>query len=244
VGALDGKVAVITGGSSGIGAATARLFRQEGARVAVGARRTERLEGDFRHELDVTDPDSCRQFVDAAVGELGGIDILFNAAGLSLGRDPFWDSTEDDEEAQLETNVHGLVRITRLCLPHIRDYGHIVNMGSVAGRQAYPNGALYVTSKFAVRGFTYALREDLLGRPIRVTTVDAGLVETEFSVVRFRGDEEKAKEVYKDLQPITAEEVADCVLFAVTRPPHVNIDELVIKALAQSSGARIVRVGI
>ena len=103
MGALDGKVAVITGGSSGIGAATARLFRQEGARVAVGARRTERLEGDFRHELDVTDPDSCRQFVDAVVGELGGIDILFNAAGLSLGRDPFWDSTEDDDAQDLRS---------------------------------------------------------------------------------------------------------------------------------------------
>jgi NADP-dependent 3-hydroxy acid dehydrogenase YdfG len=244
VGALDGKVALVTGASSGIGSATARLFRQEGARVAGGARRTDRIEADFTHELDVTDPDSSRRFVDAVVAELGGIDILFNAAGLSLGRDPFWESTEGDEEAQLETNVHGLIRMTRLCLPHIRDYGHIVNMGSVAGRQAYPNGALYVTSKFAVRGFTYALREDLLGRPIRVTTVDAGLVETEFSIVRFRGDVEKAKEVYKDLEPITPEEVADCVLFAVTRPPHVNIDELVIKALAQSSGARIVRVGI
>jgi 3-hydroxy acid dehydrogenase / malonic semialdehyde reductase len=244
VGALDGKVAVVTGGSSGIGAATAALFRREGARVAVGARRTDRLDGDFAHELDVTDRESSRRFVHATVRELGGIDILFNAAGLSLGRDPFWESTEEDEERQLETNVHGLVRMTRLCLPHIRDYGHIVNMGSIAGRQAYPNGALYVTSKFAVRGFTYALREDLLGRPIRITTVDAGLVETEFSIVRFRGDEAKAKEVYKDLQPITPEEVADCVLFAVTRPPHVNIDELVIKALSQSSGGRIVRVGI
>jgi NADP-dependent 3-hydroxy acid dehydrogenase YdfG len=133
--------------------------------------------------------------------------------------------------------------MTRLCLPHIRDGGHIVFMGSVAGRQAYPSGASYVTSKFAVRGFVYALREDLLGRPIRVTTVDAGLVETEFSVVRFRGDEAAAKKVYEGLDPVTPDEVADCVMFALTRPPHVNLDEIVIKALAQSSGARIVRRG-
>src|SRR5207237_10057980 len=141
----------------------------------------------------------------------------------------------------LETNVNGLIRMTRLCLPHLRDGGHIVNMGSIAGRQAYENGSIYVTSKVAWRGFTYALREDLLGRPIRVTTVDAGLVETEFSVVRFRGDKEKADAVYRGLEPVTPDEVADCVLFAVTRPLHVNIDEIVIKALAQSSGARIVR---
>src|SRR5207302_11002912 len=132
-------------------------------------------------------------------------DMVINASGRSLGLDPFWNSTGDDAEAQLETNVHGLVRMTRLCLPHSRDYGHIVNMGSVAGRQAYPNAALYVTSKFAVRGFTYALREDLLGRPIRITTVDAGLVDTEFSTVRFRGDSEKAAAVYEGLEPVTAD---------------------------------------
>ena len=139
------------------------------------------------------------------------------------------------------TNVNGLVRITRLCLPHIRDGGHIVNMGSVAGRQAYENGATYVTSKFAVRGFTYALREDLLGRPIRITTVDAGLVETEFSIVRFKGDTEKADAVYKGVDPLTADDIADCVMWAVTRPWHVNIDEIVVKARKQSSGARVFR---
>ena len=114
-------------------------------------------------------------------------------------------------------------------------------MGSIAGRQAYPNGALYVTSKFAVRGFTYALREDLLGRPIRITTVDPGLVETDFSRVRFRGDEETARKVYEGVEAMTPGDIAECVLFAVTRPPHVNVDELVVKALAQSSGARIIR---
>jgi NADP-dependent 3-hydroxy acid dehydrogenase YdfG len=134
--------------------------------------------------------------------------------------------------------------MTRLCLPHVRDFGHIVNMGSVAGIAAYPNGALYVTSKFAVHGFTQALREDLLGRPIRLTNVAPGLVETDFSRVRFRGDEETARGVYANVAlggPMRPEDVADCVLFALTRPPHVNVDEIVVKALAQSSGARIVR---
>jgi NADP-dependent 3-hydroxy acid dehydrogenase YdfG len=131
--------------------------------------------------------------------------------------------------------------MTRLCLPHLRDGGHIVNIGSIAGRQAYPNGSLYVTSKFAVRGFTYALREDLLGRPIRITTVDPGLVETNFSLIRFRGDEEAARKVYEGVDAMMPADVAECVLFALTRPPHVNIDELVVKALAQSSGARILR---
>jgi NADP-dependent 3-hydroxy acid dehydrogenase YdfG len=182
-------------------------------------------------------------FVQAAVDAVGGIDILFNNAGLALGRNPIDESTEEDEAVVLATNVSGLMRITRLCLPHLRDGGHIVNMGSIAGRQAYPNGSSYIASKFAVRGYTYALREDLLGRPIRITTVDAGLVETEFSVVRFRGDRAAADAVYEGVDPVTPEEVSDCVLFALTRPPHVNIDEIVVKALAQSSGARIVRRG-
>ena len=238
---LEGKTAIVTGASSGIGAAIARALAAEGARVVGGARRVDRLEAEIRLELDVTDPASSERFVEEAVSELGGLDILVNNAGLGLGRDPFDDSSEEDEETVLETNVHGLLRMTRLCLPHLRDGGHIVNMGSIAGRQAYENAAVYVASKFAVRGFTYALREDLLGRPIHLTTVDPGLVETNFSRVRFRGDEEKAAAVYANVEPVRPEDVADCVVFAVTRPPHVNIDELVIKALAQSTPVKIVR---
>jgi len=218
-----------------------RKLREAGVRVAGGARRVERIDADVALPLDVTDEGSSAAFVDAAAAELGGIDIVFNNAGLALGRVPFEESTAPDEETVLHTNVDGVLRITRLCLPHVRDGGHIVFMGSIAGRQAYPHGASYIASKFAVRGFTYALREDLLGRPIRITTVDAGLVETEFSVVRFGGDQEQADAVYEGIEPITADEVADCVLFALTRPPHVNLDEIVIKALAQSSGARVVR---
>ena len=238
---LEGKTAIVTGASSGIGAATASALAGEGVRVVGGARRVEQLETEIKIELDVTDRESCERFVDAAIGELGGLDILVNNAGLGLGRDPFWESTEADEETQLETNVNGLIRITRLCLPHIRDGGHIVNIGSIAGRQAYQNAAVYVASKFAVRGFTYALREDLLGRPIRLTTVDPGLVETNFSRVRFRGDEEKAKAPYEGVDTLRPEDIAECILFALTRPLHVNIDELVVKALAQSSPVRIVR---
>ena len=237
------RIVLVTGASSGIGAATVRALRREGMRVASGARRTDRLEGDVTGELDVTDPASCERFVSRAVAELGALDVLVNGAGLALGRDPFTESSEEDEEAVLETNVHGLIRMTRLCLPHVRDGGHIVNIGSVAGRQAYPNGSLYVTSKFAVRGFTYALREDLLGRPIRITTVDPGLVETEFSLVRFRGDETTARSVYEGVEAMTPDDIAECIVFALTRPPHVNVDELVVKALAQASGGRILRSG-
>jgi 3-hydroxy acid dehydrogenase / malonic semialdehyde reductase len=245
VGALEGKRAIVTGASSGIGAATAAALAREGATVAVGARRLDRLgelgDGFVALELDVTDPESSARFVAGAVERLGSLDVLVNNAGLALGRELFDASTEQDEETILETNVHGLIRMTRLCLPHFTDGGHIVNIGSVAGRQAYERGALYVASKYAVRGFTYALREDLLGRPIRLTTVDPGLVESEFSLVRFRGDEAAAAKVYQGVEPMTPADVAECVLFALTRPPHVNVDEIVVKALAQSSGGRILR---
>ena len=245
MGALEGKKAIVTGASSGIGAATARALAREGAAVAVGARRLDRLadlgEAFIALELDVTDPESCASFVTSAVHRLGGLDILVNNAGLALGRDLFDESTEEDEEVVLETNVRGLIRMTRLCLPHLADNGHIVNLGSVAGRQAYERGSLYVTSKFAVRGFTYALREDLLGRPIHLTTVDPGLVETNFSRVRFRGDDETAAKVYQGVEAMQPEDIAECIVFALTRPPHVNVDEIVVKALAQSSGGRILR---
>ena len=243
---LDGKTAIVTGASSGIGLATAQAFVALGARVAVGARRFERLPtGDafVRLPLDVLDRAICESFVEQAVAGMGGLDILYNNAGLALGRAPFDESSEEDEQLVMDTNVRSVMRLTRLCLPHIRDNGHIVFIGSVAGRVAYPNGASYIASKFAVRGLSSALREDLLGRPIRITTVDAGAVETEFSVVRFRGDAAKAKSVYEGIDPLTAEDIADIIAFTVTRPPHVNIDEVVVKALAQSSGSRFVRRG-
>lgn len=235
---LDGKRAIVTGASSGIGAATARALEEAGARVYTGSRRD--------GNLDVTDPESTRRFVEAALLELGGLDILFNNAGLSRGRDPVWESLEEDEREVIETNVLGLMRMTRLCLPYLIEggHGHIVNMGSVAGVWAYPSGSSYVASKFAVHGYTRALRDDLQGKPVRVTNVAAGIVETDFSKVRFKGDEEKANAVYANVAmggPLNAQDIAECVLFALTRRPNVNIDEILVMALAQVSGGNILR---
>jgi 3-hydroxy acid dehydrogenase / malonic semialdehyde reductase len=238
---LGGKRAIVTGASSGIGRATARALADAGVRVAGGARRVERLETEIALELDVTNLASCERFVADAAEQLGGLDVLVNNAGLALGRAPFDESTEDDAATVFGVNVEGLVRMTRLSLPHFGDWGHIVNLGSVAGRVAYEGGATYVAAKFAERGFTYALREDLLGRPIRITTVDPGLTETEFSLVRFKGDEGRAAAVYRGIDPLGPDDIADCILFALTRPWHVNVDEIVVKARNQSSGGRILR---
>ncbi len=244
--ALDGKRAIVTGASSGIGAVTARALADAGARVAGGARRTERLETELALPLDVGDPDSCARFVEAVVREFGGIDILINNAGLSRGRDPVWEADEQDEREVIETNVLGLMRITRLCVPYLvaDGGGHIVNMGSVAGIWSYQNGSSYVASKFAVHGYTRALRDDLQGKPVRITNVAPGLVDTEFSEVRFHGDRERAAKVYADVAlggPLHAEDVCDCIMFALTRPAHVNVDEIVLMALAQVSGGNILR---
>jgi NADP-dependent 3-hydroxy acid dehydrogenase YdfG len=246
VGALDGKRAIVTGASSGIGAATARALAAEGARVAGGARRVDRLETELALELDVTDSDSCTRFVETVVDSFDGLDILVNNAGLSRGRDPIWDSNDDDEREVIETNVLALMRMTRLCVSHLEadGGGHIVNLGSVAGIWSYPSGSSYVASKFAVHGYTRALRDDMQGRPVRVTNVAPGLVESNFSTVRFRGDEEKARAVYSNVAmggPMRPEDVADCIVFALTRPPNVNVDEIVLMALAQVSGGNILR---
>ncbi|HEY6961788.1 MAG TPA: SDR family NAD(P)-dependent oxidoreductase [Gaiellaceae bacterium] len=235
---LEGKRAIVTGASSGIGAATVHALRDAGATVVSGSRR----EGN----LDVTNPAGCRRFVDHALAELGGLDILVNNAGLSRGRDPVWESQEEDEREVIETNVLGLMRMTRLCVPALVESGagHIVNLGSVAGIWSYPHGSSYVASKFAVHGYTRALRDDLQGKPVRITNVAPGLVESEFSLVRFKGDEEKAKAVYSNVAmggPMRPQDVADCILFALTRPANVNIDEIVLTALAQVSGANIMR---
>jgi NADP-dependent 3-hydroxy acid dehydrogenase YdfG len=247
---LEGKTAVVTGASSGIGAETARALAGAGARLALGARRVERVEelaselgGDHVvSALDVTDKASCEQFVSRASAELGRIDVLINNAGLALGRTSIAEGNEDDDRLMLETNVLGLVRLTRLCLPHMEDgRGHIVNLGSWAGREAYAQGGMYVGSKTAVRVLTYVLRKELVGR-IRVSTVDPGMVgDTEFSDVRFRGDQEKKEAVYRGVDYLTPADVADCILWVVTRPPHMNVDEIVVKPLQQASQDQIVR---
>jgi 3-hydroxy acid dehydrogenase/malonic semialdehyde reductase len=247
---LEGRTAVVTGASSGIGAETARALAAAGARLALGARRVDRVEelaaelggGHVAARLDVTDPESCRSFVDSAMGAFGRLDVLINNAGLALGRTTIEEGDDEDDEVVLETNVMGLVRMTRLCLPHMEDgRGHIVNLGSWAGREAYGGGGLYVGSKYAVRALTYVMRKELVGR-IRVSTVDPGMVgDTEFSDVRFRGDEEKKEAVYRGVDYLTPADVADCILWVLTRPPHMVVDEIVVKPLQQGSQDLIVR---
>jgi 3-hydroxy acid dehydrogenase/malonic semialdehyde reductase len=247
---LAGYTAVVTGASSGIGAETARALAGAGARLALGARRVERVEelaaelgGDHLvASLDVTEARSCRSFVEAATGAFGEIDVLVNNAGLALGRAAIVDGDDEDDRVMLETNVLGLVRMTRLCVPHMgHGRGHVVNLGSWAGREAYAQGGMYVGSKYAVRALTYVLRKELVGR-VRVSTVDPGMVgDTEFSDVRFRGDRGKKDAVYSGVDYLTPADVADCILWVLTRPRHVNVDEIVVKPLQQASQDEIVR---
>jgi 3-hydroxy acid dehydrogenase / malonic semialdehyde reductase len=249
--ALAGRTAIVTGASSGIGLTTARGLAAEGARLALGARRVERVEeaaaelpGDehLAAPLDVTDDASARAFVARAAEELGRIDILVNNAGLALGRTEIADGSDEDDRVMVETNVLGLLRMTRLVLPHMEDWrGHIVNLGSWAGREAYAGGGMYVGTKTAVRVLTEVLRKELVGR-IRVTTVDPGMVgDTEFSDVRFSGDSAKKDAVYRGVRYLTPEDVADCIIWAVTRPAHMVVDEIVVKPLQQASQDAIVR---
>jgi NADP-dependent 3-hydroxy acid dehydrogenase YdfG len=248
---LEGRTAVVTGASSGIGRSTALALAAAGARVAVGARRLDRLEalyaelpgdGHVMAELDVTDQASAESFVNTVVSAFGRIDVLVNNAGLALGRAPVVESDLEDDRTMLETNVLGLMRMTQLCVPHMEDWrGHVVNLGSWAGREAYRYGSGYVVSKWGVRVLTEMLRKELVGR-IRVTTVDPGMVgDTEFSLVRFKGDREKKDAVYAGVRYLTPDDVAECIVWAVSRPAHVVIDEIVLKPLQQGSQELIVR---
>jgi len=248
---LSDRTAVVTGASSGIGAETARGLAAAGAQLALGARRVERLEealsslpgeGHFALPLDVTEAKSCEDFVSQAASRLGRIDILVNNAGLALGRTSVEESNDEDDRQMFETNVLGLIRMTRLVLPHMEDgRGHIVNLGSWAGREAYPQGGMYVGSKTAVLALTRVMRKELVGR-IKVSTVDPGMVgDTEFSDVRFRGDQERKDAVYRGVDYLTPTDVAACILFAVTRPDYMVVDEMVIKPLQQASQDSIVR---
>jgi 3-hydroxy acid dehydrogenase / malonic semialdehyde reductase len=248
---LKDRTAIVTGASSGIGASTAHALAAAGARLALGARRVERLEelvkelpGDG-HEiapLDVTDAESCKEFVSRMSSRFSRLDILVNNAGLALGRTSVEEGSDDDDRRMFETNVLGLVRMTRLVLPHMEDgRGHIVNLGSWAGREAYPQGGMYVGSKTAVLALTQVMRKELVGR-IKVSTVDPGMVGgTEFSDVRFGGDQERKAAVYKGVDYLTPADVADCILFALTRPEYMVVDEMVIKPLQQASQDTIVR---
>jgi NADP-dependent 3-hydroxy acid dehydrogenase YdfG len=241
-------VAVVTGASSGIGAATAVALGRRGYQIVAGARRIQRVEravGDLglALPLDVTDQASIDAFVERVAKTYGRIDVLVNNAGLASGLAPVAEARDDDWIAMWEVNVLGLMRMTRACLPLLRKakHGHIVNLGSIAGFEVYKGGAGYTASKHAVRAISRTLRLELNGEPIRVTEVAPGMVETEFSLVRFRGDRNAAKAVYKGVKPLVAEDIADCIVFAVTRPPHVDIDEIVVRPIAQAAAWLVAR---
>jgi NADP-dependent 3-hydroxy acid dehydrogenase YdfG len=215
----------------------------------MGARREDRLAtiaaeiGGRALGLDVRDPASIEAFVAAIDRDHHRVDVLVNNAGLAAGLQPLAEGDEDDWEQMMETNVLGLLRMTKSMLPLLRrsPRGHIVNLGSVAGFEVYPGGVGYTASKHAVRAITKTLRLELLGDPIRVTEIEPGMVETEFSLVRFKGDRERADAVYRGLEPLTGADVADCIVWVVTRPPHVNIDELVVRPIAQATVRDVAR---
>lgn len=238
---LEGMWAVLTGASAGIGAATARELARRGCNLVLGARRVDRLEA-LRAELgqvevralplDVTSPESCEAFAARA----SEAEILVNNAGLARGTDEVVAGREEDWREMMETNLMGLLRITRLLLPRMieRGSGTIVNVGSVAGLEPYPGGAVYCATKAGVRSITKALRHELLGTGVRVSNVEPGAVETEFSRVRFSGDEARAKKVYQGFTPLTAEDVAEAIAFVASRPPHMTVEEMVLYPTAQA----------
>jgi hypothetical protein len=239
------KTAVITGASAGIGAATAVRLAHEGFEVVLGARRVDRLEevarasGGIARELDVTEEASVRRFCDA----VDRVDVLVNNAGMAAGLTPLGELSDEAAAKMWQVNVMGVVRMTRELLPKIETSGsgHVVNVGSIAGFETYRGGGGYTASKHALRALTQTLRLELLGKPVRVTDVSPGLVETEFSLVRFDGDEAKAKAPYEGIEPLTAEDVADCIAWAVTRPPHVDVDEIVVRPVAQARATEVAR---
>jgi NADP-dependent 3-hydroxy acid dehydrogenase YdfG len=242
------RVAVVTGASSGIGAATAEALVRQGFLVVGGARRLARVrrvvgESGVALPLDVTAPESIASFVGEVTKRFGRIDVLVNNAGLALGLNPIAEASDEDWIGMWEANVLGLMRVTRACLPLLRKarHGHIVNLGSIAGFETYKGGAGYTASKHAVRAISRTLRLELNGEPIRVTEVAPGMVRTEFSLVRFHGDRNAAEAVYKGVKPLVAADIADCIVFAVTRPPHVDIDEIVIRPVAQAAAWLVAR---
>ncbi len=246
---LSPKTAVVTGGSAGIGAATVRRLASEGFAVITGARRLDRLReiaepvGATALALDVTDTQSVAKFAAEVSERSRGLSLLVNNAGGALGLDRVEHARDEQWEWMYQSNVLGTLRMTRALLPSLiaSGAGHIVNVGSIAGFETYPGGAGYTAAKHALRALTRTLRLELIGQPVRVTEVAPGLVETEFSKVRFEGDAERAEQVYQGMTPLTAEDIADCIAWAATRPPHVNIDELVVRPLDQAAATLVHR---
>ena len=246
---LHGNSVLITGASSGIGAATAHAFAREKCNLLLAARRRDRIDQLARHLADkyaitaqaITLDVTKQKDVDAALASLSTtweqIDILVNNAGLSRGLTKLQEGDIGDWEEMIDTNIKGLLYVTRSILPGMvkRNKGHIINIGSIAGHQLYPAGNVYCATKFAVKALSEGLRLDLLGTGVRVTSVDPGMVQTEFSQVRFHGDTERATAVYQGLQPLSADDVAEVILFCATRPPHVDVADIIVMPTDQAS---------
>jgi serine 3-dehydrogenase len=252
---IQEQIVVITGASSGIGASCAKMFAKEGASLILAARRRDKLEEVateikqayqsqiYLLEMDVSDRHGVAKSMDSLPESWRNIDILVNNAGLSRGLDKLQSGDIQNWEEMIDTNVKGLLYVTRSLLPGMveRNQGHIINIGSIAGHQAYPGGNVYCATKAAVRALSQGLKMDLLGTPIRVSCVDPGSVETDFSKVRFRGDTEKAAKVYQGMNPLTPDDIAEIVVFCATRPAHVNLSEVLVLATDQSSATMIHR---
>lgn len=246
---LKGKLVFITGASSGIGEACAYAFAREGMKLLLAARRLDKLQAlapklveagaaaTHVFTLDVQQAPDVEKILGALPSEWSAIDILINNAGLSRGTDKVYEGKPGDWDEMIDTNVKGLLYVTRAVVPVMvsRGSGHVVNLGSTAGEMTYPGGAVYCATKAAERALNDGLRQDLLGTPIRVTSVDPGAVETNFSRVRFRGDEERAAKVYAGITPLTPEDVAETILWAVSRPPHVNIARVSMTSIDQAN---------
>jgi serine 3-dehydrogenase len=244
---IEGKLVLITGASAGIGEACARALAASGAELILLARREERLrelKSELEHEygatirtsaIDLRDRDAVLAFAKSLDDEDAAPDVLINNAGLSRGLDPVQEGDFQDWDEMIDTNIKGLLNITRAILPLMvrRDSGHLINLGSIAGRMVYPNGNVYNATKFAVRALSEAMNVDLAGTRIRVSSIDPGAVETEFSLVRFHGDEARANAVYQGFQPLTPADIADAISYVLNVPDHVNIQELVIMPTAQ-----------
>ncbi len=252
---LADKWVLITGASSGFGAAAARAFGRQGSKLLLGARRVDRLEAVAAetkkagapaahvHALDVAQTKSVNDFVAWTRAHTDKLDVLINNAGGAKGLDPVAQAKDEDWEFMMQTNVLGVLRVTRACLPlMVNNPGSsILNIGSIAGHVAYEGGAAYCAAKAAELKITQALRLELSGTGVRVGTIDPGLAETEFSIVRFKGDAERAKKVYEGINPLTAEDIAEALVWAASRPPHVCIDEMIIKCTDQAAIHKVYR---
>jgi 3-hydroxy acid dehydrogenase/malonic semialdehyde reductase len=254
---LKGRTVLITGASAGIGEACAMTLAETGARLILAARRRDKLmtlaqrlsqahQPDVHIiELDVRQRDAVNDAIESLPADWKSIDVLINNAGLSRGLDLLHEGSADDWEEMIDTNIKGLLWVDRAVTPGMvqRGSGHVIHIGSIAGRQLYPRGNVYCATKHAVRALTEGLRLDLSGSGVRVTSIDPGLVDTEFSTVRFRGDVQRAESVYKGMTPLSADDVAQAVLFAATSPPHVTVAEMLLLPTDQASASVVHRRG-